>query len=599
MLDAPLRECHYASWEKRSVEGACVMRDGKGIVFAAIVAGIAISFGADALETEKVLARERPVRVMAGPQGYRRKRREARQDPVAPLGEGDLARFKGGLSSSEIKKLLEGYLDRMLTEYAKEEGFPAGLAEYLKENRDVREVFVTAIDPLYDDIGAAAKVFDELRTSNEKLLKKYVHLATALAVVYDTPDAVSTSRYHSLWAVTKEQFYDLPKFREIWDCYTDRRLKSRFGFQLDKLPWSILVHLVDNDVDDKDRKWSLGKYSGRKTKIAGLYPSVKYDNDKLARTGTKLGTNPYTLPNLLRYGGVCVDQAHFASRVAKCLGVPAMKVTGKGRYGGAGHAWTGFLVIKKGRPYLEFTGRYFFDYYYTGDVFDPQTRTMTLDRFVAMMYDGASLSYPKYNRSRMLVRMAEGIKADHPAEALELTQEALKLNYFNLWGWPLLMECIKDGTLSNKEGLAWANKMMKALRGHPDMTYYCLGTLINCIPEKDTRKRQSLYSQAAKLYSARPDLLIKLRIEQTDDLCRADKKRAALNVIMQTVVDNSKEGSLVLPAMRKSVSLALELGLGRQAHAILRKASKGFPKKRGATPSQAYADFKELLESLK
>jgi len=575
------------------------MRYLAGSVLVAIAAGVALPNSAGAVETESVLSRDRPVRVMMGPRGYRRRRLEEKKDPVAPLGEGDLAFFKGGLTAHETKKLLDGYLDRMLATYAKEEGFPKGLAEFLKENRDVAEVFVTAIDPVYDDVGAAAKVFEDLRAADAKLVEKYVHLATALAVVYDTPDAVSTSRYHSLWAVTKEQFYELPKCREVWECYTDPRLKRRFGFALDKLPWPILVHLVDNDVNDKDRKWSLGKYNGRSTKIAKLYPSVKYDNDKLGGKSPKLGTNPYTLPNLLKYGGVCVDQAHFSSRVAKCLGVPAMKVTGKGRYGGAGHAWMGYLVIRKGRPSLEFTGRYFHDYYYTGNVFDPQTRTMTLDRFVAMMYDGASLSYPKYNRARMLVRMAEGIKADHSAEAVELVQEALKLNYFNMWGWPLLMDFIKGEALPKKEGLSWANKMMKALKDHPDMTYHCLGTFIDCIPEKETRKRQSLFGQAAKLYAGRPDLLIKLRLEQAEDLCRAEQKRAALNILMQTMVENSKEGSLSLPVMRRCVELAEELGLKRQAHGILRRADREFPKKRGSEPSKAYAEFQSLLESLK
>jgi hypothetical protein len=536
---------------------------------------------------------------MTGPHGYRRGPGGAKTDPVPALGEGDLDLFKGGLTASEAKRLLDGYRDRMLETYAAVPGFPAGLAEYLRAEEDVAQVFVTAIDPLYDDVSGAAKVFDALRAADAKLLEKYVHLATALAVVYDAADAVATSRYHALWAVTQEQFYPLPECSEVWDYFTDRKLKSRFGFAIDRLPWPILVHLVDNDVNDGDRLWSLSKYNGRTTRVAKLYPSVPYDKEKLGRRGTKLGDRPYTLPNLLKYGGVCVDQAHFSSRVAKCLGVPAMKVTGHGRYGGTGHAWTGFLVIRKGRPFLEFTGRYFFDYYYTGDIFDPQTRTMTLDRFVAMMYDGASLSYPKYIQSRMLVRMAEGVRAEHPAEALELVQEALKLNYFNMWGWPLLMGFIEDGTLSKKDGLEWFNKMLKGLREHPDMTYYCLGTFIDCIPEGETRKRQSLYTQAARLYGERPDLLIKLRLEQAEDLCRAGQKRAALNILMPTVVEHPKEGKLVLPAMRRSVELATELGLARQAHAILKKADKDFPKMRGTTPSAAYAEFQKLLESLK
>jgi hypothetical protein len=401
----------------------------------------------------------------------------------------------------------------MLARYPQETGFPSGLAEYLKVNRDVGEVFVTAIDPRYDDIGAAAKVFEELRLADERLLKKYVHLATALAVVYDTPDAVSTSRYHSLWAVTQKQFYALPKYREIWDYYTDPVFRSRFGFALDKLPWPLLVHLVDNDVNHADRKWALANYDGRSAETGELYASVKYDNDKSAGKKSKLGTRAYTLPKLLKYGGVCIDQAHFASRVAKCLGIPAMKVIGGGRFGGKGHAWTGFLALKNGRPSLEFTERYFFEYYHTGDVFDPQTRTMTLDRYVAMEYAGVSLSYSKYNHSRLLVRMAEGIKLERPAEALELAQEALKLNPFNTWGWPLLMEFVKDGTLPKNEALAWADRMMTVLKDHPDMTYYCLETFIDCIPATDEASRQSLYDQAAKLYAKRPDLLKKLRRE--------------------------------------------------------------------------------------
>ena len=138
------------------------MRYLTGFFFAAIAAGVVLPGSAGAIETESVLSRERRVRVMTGPHGYRRPRRSGGKDPVAPLGEGDLAFFKGGLTSPEIKKLLDGYLDRMLAAYSKEEGFPADLAKYLGEDRDVAEVFVTAIDPLYDDIGSAAKVFEDL-----------------------------------------------------------------------------------------------------------------------------------------------------------------------------------------------------------------------------------------------------------------------------------------------------------------------------------------------------------------------------------------------------------------------------------------------------
>lgn len=528
------------------------------------------------------------------------------EDPVSALGPGDIELFGGGLTQPEIKKLLDGYLDRMLDCYAGKYGLPQSLVEFLRrpKSRVSKEVFVSALDPRHDDIGAAARVFEGLRALDERKLVKYVHLATALAVVYDTPGAVERSRRYCLWAVKDSQLHGLPKCREVYDYYTNPRLARRFAFSLDRLPWCILVHLVDNDADDEDRRWALSKY-GARTAPARLYPSVPYDYDKLEKKPPKLGDRPYSLPNLLKYGGVCVDQAHFTSRVAKCLGVPAMKVSGSGRYGGTGHAWAGFLVIRKGRPILEFTGRYFFDYYYTGNIYDPQTRTMTLDRYVAMMYDGASLSYPKYNRSRMLVRMAAKIKDGHGRESLELTQRALALNYFNMHGWPLLMEHIRDGTLSKKDGLGWFNRMIRALPDHPDMTFACLNTFIGCVPEESRRDsrgnrgRQSLYNQAAALYTARPDLLLRLRSAQAKDLLAANEKLKALGLLVPVIVKHAKEGKLVLPAMRTAVELAKDLGIGRQARAKLKPADGRFPRKRGTTPSKAYEEFTKLLDQLR
>lgn len=548
--------------------------------------------------TSSVLSRERPVIQYVSPGRWRRGRnRTVPRDPVPALGEGELGVFKGGLTRTEIKQLLDGYLDRMTSCYAEEYGFPETLIEFLNRDRTVREVFVSALNPRYDDIRRAARIFEELRAEDERRLVKYVHLAAAIAVVYDTPDAALSSRYWGIWGMGAGQFPEPPEYEQIYDYYTKPSNRMRFAFSVEKLPWPILVHLVDNDASPEERHWAARRYSPR-TSIAKLYPSVPYDYDKLNRRGSKLGERPYVLANLLQYGGVCGDQAHFTTRVAKGLGTPAMKVRGEGRYGGR-HGWAGFLVVRKGRPLLEFTGRYLYDYYYTGDVFDPQTRTVTLDRYVAMMYDGASLSYPKYNRSQMLVRMAEAMIEDHPKESLAVTKEALKLNYFNMWGWPLLMEHMRKGTVSKKDGLKWFNDCLRVLKDHPDMTFECLNTFKDCLPEKDVKGRQSLYNQAFAVYRSRPDLQLKLRIAQAEELVAVGMKLQALNVLAPTIVKNAKEGTLVLPAMRKAVELALALHVERQACAMLLKADAGFPKMRGNTPSEAYAEFKGLLDQLR
>ncbi len=516
---------------------------------------------------------------------------------MPPLGEGDLSLFKGGLTKMEMKTLLDGYLDRMNACYAREYGFSEALVGLLKKDKTVREVFVSALNPRYDDIARAAQILDALLRKGERKLVKYLHLATAIAVVYDAPDAVLGSRYWSIWGLSAGQFPEPPGYEEVYEQYTKPSGRMRLAFSPDKLPWPILVHLADSDTSPDERAWAAMRYS-RSTSVAKLYPSVPYDYEKRNMRTPVLGDRPYILPNLLQYGGVCGDQAHFTTRVAKCMGVPAMKVRGENRYGGR-HGWAGFLVVRKGRPLLEFTGRYFHDYYYTGDVFDVQTRTVTLDRYVAMVYDGASLSYPKYNQSQMLVRMAEAIAGEHPEESLALTKEALRLNYFNTWGWLLLMEHTRKGTLSKKEGLKWFNESLRVLKEHPDLTFECLRTFKDCLPEKDVKGRQSLYNQAFTIYRSRPDLQMRLRMAQAEGLVAAGMKLQALNVLAPTIVTNAKEGTLVLPAMAMAVRLAHELRVEGQAYAMLRKADSTFPKTRYGRPSEAYAEFNRLLGGLK
>ena len=88
-----------------------------------------------------------------------------------------------------------------------------------------------------------------------------------------------------------------------------------------------------------------------RTMIGECYSKVPYDNEMLSTQGavTKLGDQPYTLPNLLALGGVCAMQADFASRVAKCLGVPAAYVGGENRFGGL-HAWVMWVEPEKRHP---------------------------------------------------------------------------------------------------------------------------------------------------------------------------------------------------------------------------------------------------------
>jgi len=512
------------------------------------------------------------------------------KDTVPALGDGDLELIKKGLKNSkDLDKLLSGYVDRMLGSYSKEYKWPEGFVEFLKKNKVEMEIFVTAIDPRYDDPGLAAAIMEELRSADEAKLKKYVHMATALAVVYDHPDSATTGRFLCNWGWGMEQFQKEATYKDNWDFYTDAKNQPRFVFQLEKLPWPILIHLVNNDTSAEERQWVFSKYPAN-TDIKGLYSSVPYDYSKKGGE-SKLGKRPYTLANILQYGGVCADQAQFSSRTARTLGVPSM-VCGSESNVGSGHSFMGYLVMAGNKPKLEFTGRYFGRHYYTGDCYDYQRRRFYQDRIVAMLYDGVALSYPKYNQSQMMIRMAKAIFDEHPAESLTLVQEGLRLNYFNVLGWPLLMQHIEKGKLSKSEGLKWFNEMLRVLKEHPDMTAYCLKTFVKCISEDDVTARNSLYEQASKLYKERPDLLVTLRMAQGAMLEKAGKKLEAVNVYVTCFGECADEGVRVLPAVQNAVKLAVELNVKKPVSDSLKKSETRLPK-------ECYGDYKKLVDQLK
>jgi tetratricopeptide (TPR) repeat protein len=322
---------------------------------------------------------------------------------------------------------------------------------------------------------------------------------------------------------------------------------------------------------------------------------VEYDNSKVNSEQGNLGARKYILPNILEYGGICGDQAHFCSRTAKCLGVPAMKASGLSRYGGAGHAFTLFFVWKKGRLHLESTGRYYFDYYYTGNVFDPQTRTEILDRHLGLILDGASLSYNKFITAHALSRIASKVYSNHPDASLALVKKALALNWFCGAGWKLLMRHIEDGHMEPREGTQWANKMMKYVKDHPDLTLNCFTTFLGCIPREDTKKRQSFYQQAFKSYKKRPDLQIDLRIAQGKELIGSGEEETALAIFLDTAAEHAKTGRIMLPLLEEAVKIVNEKNEYHLAFQAFDKILKKYPRKRGASIAKSFQDLARLL----
>ncbi|MCU0722427.1 MAG: hypothetical protein MUC63_02220 [Planctomycetes bacterium] len=518
----------------------------------------------------------------------------APEDPVPGLTDGEAATVEAGLDDKECQALLDAYVSRVEATYTAKAKPPEGLLEWLQANPEARSTFWLALVPGQDDLAAAMKVLDALRREDPEKTAKYFQLAVALSVVWDRPESVTRSQRYTIHGVGDGQWPAPPGFLETFRYFTETARQKRFLFKPDDMVWPLLVHVVDFDVGLDEAAWALDKFETQKKTIDGTYAQVAYDYDKLKNGVGKLGTNPYTLPNLLRYGGVCGDQSHFCSRVAKCFGIPAMKAAGLSRYGGVGHAFVCYEGFKKGHPVLLSTGRYFGDNYYVGDVFDPQTGTGTSDRDMAMTLDGASLSYPKFLLARALARIAEKAEFDRPAASLALAKKAITTNYFCGTAWRLLMRKVKDGAVKPEEGLEWANTMCKYLGEHPDLTLECFSTFLGCLPREDVKKRQSFYTQVAKVYEERPDLLIELKIAQVRELVEAGKESEAASVSIATCAEQGKEGRLILPLIKPAI-VYLNKKADPRAFPLLDKMVMRFPKERMGEMSESFQELARML----
>ncbi len=549
-----------------------------------------------------------PVRIFSPGRGRRQPPPGGWADPVKPLGEPDAAALAKP-TPVVWKAVLDGYVDR-IEAWATTAGTPTPeLLAFFKAHSDLRREFWRAIDPRFDQVAAACGILDELRRRDEKKLLQFHHLAIALAVVYDSPEAAPSSRYNLLWAVQESQFGQTLTWQEIWGYFTDPRNQGMFVFKPDKLAWPLLTDLVDLDVDQGEIDWVRKEYGNSRIDLQALYSQVPYDYQKLAMASTrsqsistKLGTRPYTLANLRTYGGVCVDQAHFSSRVAKLFGVPAVKCRGEGRYGGIGHAWTGYLGAKKGAPQLIFTGRYQFDFYYLGTAFDPQTRTEMLDRDVELMYAGVSGGhYEAYSDAALLARAGRSLIGSEPALATTLAKEAVRRNPFVGEAWKVLLAAVPETELAK----TWQT-LARTLTEHPDTVWAGLRIVLDRLPG-EPKARQPLFEQCYTVcgQAKRPDLQIQVRLLQTTELAAAKQDKEVITLAFETVRANVKEGTLIMPLVKQVVVLAnrfaaenpgFRMGLVKDTFA---KLEQDFPKTRGNEVAPAWTEWQELVRSLK
>ena len=247
-----------------------------------------------------------------------------------------------------------------LAERAREEF----LAELAGDQEFLREFF-RELKP--DDFAPVVLTrLEQLRRAHPGAWPAYRSLMLAFALVHD-------QREPSFWPHQQVAPAAVPRTDEDvavrFDYFYRANEARRLDHDLRRLSVGELKFLVDAPVPRSEFEWAAKNVKARREQFDRVFGAVRYDQRRVEKGVFDWPHGSYRLGNIELHGGICTDQAYFASIAGKAKGIPTLYFAGQGSDGG--HAWFGFL---RGNGKWEMdAGRYQNQNYTVGQALDPQT----------------------------------------------------------------------------------------------------------------------------------------------------------------------------------------------------------------------------------
>ncbi|MFB3893424.1 MAG: tetratricopeptide repeat protein [Phycisphaerae bacterium] len=458
------------------------------------------------------------------------------------------------------------------------------LSAWLAANRDVSRLLFRAMQ----DVAApedSLKKFQALLAADENRVQAYANLAVAFATSLPMAHYVKQPNPASML--------------DSFGWYTNPR--GSFLYDLKAMPYELSRYLADTQLSIGERQWAAGRYPAGRTDLPATYRDPPFDLAYFFRgTPKKLNKAEYTLANILSIGGVCIDEAYFASQICKAAGMPACIVTGRNAAGGA-HAWLACFKLRlagaqAAAEWDANTGRYAEQKYYTGTLTDPATGKKIHDSELALL--GAAALLPLDRREEadaataLAAMVAAVVKSPPPADAEELKKlaeeynktlssrvkagdpkrdtsrlgtpppavpaqitavrkidaslvedlilEAANHNIAHRQVWELVLELRKSGGISTE----CLDRLLDFLvsrtaKDYPD--YSCMMILQLAPTYEEPARREKIYLGCIDIYPQRPDLQGQFMIALGDDYAKAGKKDQAFQAYQKVITGKTRE----------------------------------------------------------
>jgi hypothetical protein len=399
---------------------------------------------------------------------------------------------------------------------------------------------------------AVFSLMDRLRHERPRQVEALPNLAVALCLVRDRP----------LHEHINENTTTAADPLDVFDFYVAHENQMLYGIR--GMPVELLVYVVDTTATIDEMNWALRKYAGT-ADVGHLFFTITYDYEYLeGKAPKKLDVAGFSLQNILKVGGVCVDQAYFATTVGKAIGVPTA-IAGAAS-AEAGHAWVGYLAVRGRTAAWDFdSGRYAAYKGVRGNVTDPQSGRGIADSTVSMLGDmiGTTVEQrqtavamtdaarillgpsgqadtgesARYRNSHLMDADAtlgqndfvvpevpdalpKNVIAKLPkprvtsaATGLELIEMGLKQYASYPPAWDLIATLATKDELSDAQKKTWADLVQRLCgQRHPDFALAVLDPMIANV--KDPNTQSAMWDTVFAMMKNRADLAAQVRLQQ-------------------------------------------------------------------------------------
>ena len=453
------------------------------------------------------------------------------------------------------------------------------LLAYLRTNRPLAGAVVFVLDPATDTMPAAAALLDRLRRERGEAAARLPGLTAAMVAVHDTP----------LTAQINENTATAPDPVALFDYFA--KAEGRLVFSPATTPPELLAFVVNATSAVDDLEWAAGRYPSNRD-VGQRFFDITYDYEHFNSGSKKKVTQAgFTLPNIMKYGGVCADQAYFACGVGKALGVPTVYVVANSAE--VGHAWVGYLQSRNRGAVWDFSeGRYDAYRWIRGNIVDPRSRKKVSDAEVGLLAALNVVSAEDREASEAMVDAAKRLLASPPkagaggaagsgarrpagkqrtgapAEALALLEAAVNLSPGNVNAWRAMAEMASEGKMKNEEKSRWSAALRRLCgEEHADFAQEIMRPLIASMPS--LADQADVWAGMSRDLAKRPDLAADALLELGKVREKQGDNAAALAVYDQILQRYAHVGMFVVDAVEASARLLEKSGRQGEVPALL------------------------------